>query len=136
LDRGDPSSRYLTLAANVYARRLKRGDSHRVARTQSGGASVLEDHAFVMAGLLDLYQATGDPAWLSEIEGMDAVLAREFEDAAGGFYATAAGNDPRLVREKPFEDSALPSGNSVMALNLLRLAELTGKDEYRARADR
>ncbi|HEU5060851.1 MAG TPA: hypothetical protein VFU21_30180, partial [Kofleriaceae bacterium] len=63
-------------------------------------------------------------------------LARDFEDPAGGFYSTPAGGDPRVLREKPFEDGALPSGNSVMALNLLRLAALTGKDEYRARADR
>ena len=105
-------------------------------RTESGAPAVLEDHAFVMAAAIDLYQATGDASWLEEVERWDAILAREFEDPAGGFYATRAGGDPRLVREKPFEDGALPSGNSVMALNLLRLAELTGKDEYRARADR
>ena len=103
-----------------------------------GGAPVktLEDHAFAMAGLLDLYEATGDASWFRAVLQLDGDLARDFEDPPGGFYATPAGGDPRLVREKPFEDGALPSGNSIMALNLLRLAELTGKDEYRARADR
>jgi uncharacterized protein len=108
-------------------------------RVAGRGASVpgtLEDHAFVIAGLLDLFEATGDRSYHDRALRLDAALAREFEDPAGGFYSTPAGGDPRVLRDKPFEDGALPSGNSVMALNLLRLAELTGKDEYRARADR
>ena len=114
-------------------------DADTLTRIARGSASVpgtLEDYAFVIAGLLDLFEATGDPSFLEWVLRLDGALARDFEDPAGGFYATRAGGDPRLLREKPFEDGVLPSGNSVMALNLLRLAELTGRDEYRARADR
>ena len=112
------------------------GGLRRVAAGGRGELRTLEDHAFVIAGLLDLFEATGDASALGHVLRLDAELAADFEDPAGGFFSTAAGGDPRLLREKPFEDGALPSGNSVMALNLLRLAELTGKEEYRERADR
>ena len=63
-------------------------------------------------------------------------LDDEFADPAGGYFLTAKGRDPLLVRLKPDYDSALPAGNSVAALSLLRLAELTGQDSYRTAAER
>jgi uncharacterized protein YyaL (SSP411 family) len=130
---------YLDRAADIADTLLAELQGDRLPRVARGGASVpgaLEDYAFVIAGLLDLYEAMAAPQFLEQALRLDGALARDFEDPAGGFYATPAGGDPRLLREKPFEDGVLPSGNSVMALNLLRLAELTGKDTYRARADR
>jgi uncharacterized protein YyaL (SSP411 family) len=127
---GSAESVGLTLGA------ISVGGLKRVAARGRSELRTLEDHAFVIAGLLDLFEATGDPSALGHLARLDAELAADFEDPAGGFFSTAAGGDPRLLRDKPFEDGALPSGNSVMALNLLRLAELTGKEEYRARADR
>ncbi len=136
---GDPGRGYLvsaTRAAFAVRTAASAGGLARVPVAGRPAVRTLEDHAFAIAGLLDLFEATQDPQWFRVVLQLDSDLARDFEDPAGGFYSTAAGGDPRLVREKPFEDGALPSGNSVMALNLLRLAELTGKDEYRARADR
>ena len=130
---------YVVWARDIAEALLADVEADRLPRIVGGGAAVpatLEDHAFVIAALIDLHEVTGDPSFLERALRLDRALARDFEDPAGGFYSTAAGGDPRVLRHKPFEDGALPGGNSVMAMNLLRLAELTGKDEYRARADR
>ncbi len=99
-------------------------------------AAVLDDYAAMISGLLDLHEATGETRWLREAIGLDAVLARDFEDPEhGGFFQTSHDHEQLLAREKPAYDGAEPSGNSVQALNLLRLAEMTSDDAYRARAD-
>ena len=139
LDRGDPASAYLA-SARAAAVRLQRSiEGGRLPRVWVAGRApvmTLEDHAFVIAGMLDLFEATGEDDWLEVAIALDRALASGFEDPRGGFYSFPAGGEARLVREKSFEDGALPAGNSVQALNLLRLAALSGKDEYRARADR
>ena len=112
----------------------------RLRRSYAGGAAhhdaYLADYAFLIAGLLDLSEATGERRWLDEAIALDRVLAAHYEDPAGGFYATADDHETLLAREKPADDGAEPSGNSVQALNLLRLSELTGDDRYRQRAER
>jgi uncharacterized protein YyaL (SSP411 family) len=113
-----------------------------LARTWAGGAShgagFLDDHAFLAAGLLDLHEATGDDRWLREALALHEVLAREFwDDAAGGFFTTTTDrHEDVIARMKPEGGGALPSGNAVAAENLLRLAELTGDDAHRRRAER
>ena len=97
----------------------------------------LPDYACLIAGLLDLYEATGNVKRLRQAQELDAVLEKHYEDAQrGGFFLTADDAEALLVRQKPSEDGAEPSGNSVQALNLLRLAELTGEERYQARAER
>ena len=97
----------------------------------------LEDYAFVIAGLLDLFETTGEPRWLREAMALDEVLEGSFEDPeGGGFFLVGEGHEPLLAREKPASDGAEPSGNSVHALNLLRLYALTTDDGYRRRAER
>ena len=97
----------------------------------------LDDYAFLVAGLLDLFEVTGETRWLREAIALDAVTETEFEDQdAGGFYLTAVGGDALLTREKPHVDGAEPSGNAVHLLNLLRLHDFTGNDRFRARAER
>jgi hypothetical protein len=95
----------------------------------------LEDHAFLILGLLELFQAGGDPRWLRLAVQLDADLAARFEDPAGGFFRTADDGEALIAREKPVHDGAMPSGNAVHAHNLLVLAALTGDDAYRQRAD-
>jgi hypothetical protein len=98
---------------------------------------LLEDHAFLVAGFLDLYEASADLAWLEEAVAMDAVLADRFEDKDhGGFFLTGDGHEELLVREKPMYDGAEPAGSSVAVLNLLRLHEFTTDPQYRARAEK
>jgi uncharacterized protein YyaL (SSP411 family) len=97
----------------------------------------LDDYAFLIAGLLDLYEATGALRWLREAIALDRILAARYEDEeAGGFYLTSDDHEELLVRQKPHRDGAEPSGNSVQTLNLLRLHELTTDDRYRQRAVR
>jgi uncharacterized protein YyaL (SSP411 family) len=96
----------------------------------------LEDHAFLIAGLLDLYEATSDPHWLEKAIELDGILEDRFEDKIhGGYFLTGDDHEELLVREKPAYDGAEPSGNSVAALNLLRLNEFTTGDGYRRRAE-
>jgi uncharacterized protein YyaL (SSP411 family) len=113
--------------------RLLRSYKDGVARHRA----YLDDYAFMIAGLLDLYEATGEVRWLQQATALDDVLAAHYEDrAAGGFFMTGDDHEALLAREKPNSDGAEPSGNSVQALNLLRLHELTTDDRYRRRAER
>ncbi len=135
---GEP--RYATLAA--------RAAEFVLSRMRAGGrlfeptparrarhSAYLEDYAFLVAGLLDLYEASPAPRWLEEAIALDRVLERHYEDAAGGAYFTTSDDHERLLaRTKPVLDGAEPSGNSVEALNLLRFYELTDDDRYRRRA--
>ena len=125
-------------SADFVVRRTSRDG--RLVRNADGGASqpaYLDDYAFLIGGLLDLYEATGDPRWLREALALDAVLEEHFEDAeGGGFFMTADDHETLLAREKPQYDSAEPSGNAVQLLNLVRLHELTTDDRYRQRAER
>jgi uncharacterized protein YyaL (SSP411 family) len=112
----------------------------RLRRSWSDGAphedAFVDDYAFVIAGLLDLYEATFDLRWLREAIALDGVLAREYADPdGGGFFQTAADHEVTLARQKPDDEGAVPSGNAVAALDLLRLAEFTGDARYRDRAD-
>jgi uncharacterized protein YyaL (SSP411 family) len=97
----------------------------------------LDDYAFVIAALLDLYEATGRQRWLDEAVRLDGIVEAHYEDgAAGGFFLTSDDHEKLLARDKPGYDGAEPSGSSVETLNLLRLHELTTRDTYRARAER
>jgi uncharacterized protein YyaL (SSP411 family) len=97
----------------------------------------LDDYAFLAAGLIDLYEATGTLRWLEEAIALDAVLEQHYEDQeSGGFFLTSNDHENLLAREKPAYDGAEPSGNSVAVLNLLRLYEFTSAEKYRARAER
>ncbi len=112
----------------------------RLLRSFKDGAAVgdayLDDYAFFVAGLLDLYEATGAVRWLEEAIALEATLEGHYADEAGGFFQTSDDHEKLLAREKPAYDGAEPSGNSVAALDLLRLYELTTKDGYRQRAER
>jgi hypothetical protein len=126
-------------AAEFVLTRMREGG--RLRRSFSDGRArhnaYLEDYAFLASGLLDLYEATGTPRWLREALALDAVLESQFEDKqGGGCFATSHDHERLLARAKPVHDGAEPSGNSIQAMNLLRLHELTGDDRYRARAER
>jgi uncharacterized protein YyaL (SSP411 family) len=103
--------------------------------TRASGPAFLEDYTFVIAALLDLYEASPDPRWLREALALQSVLDTHYADnEGGGYYKVGDDHEKLLAREKPNRDGAVPSGNSVAALNLLRLTEFTGDDDHRARA--
>jgi uncharacterized protein YyaL (SSP411 family) len=120
-------------AADLVLRRMRRGG--RLLRVyqngQADGPAFLEDYAFLIAALLDLYEARPDPRWLSEAIALQTTLDAHYADAAGGgYFQTSNDHDALLAREKPSRDGAVPSGNSVEALNLLRLYAYTTRDAY------
>jgi uncharacterized protein len=96
----------------------------------------LDDYAFLIAGLLDLHEATGQLRWLREAIALSDVVERHHLDArGGGYFLTSHDHEQLLAREKPAYDGAEPSGNSIHTANLLRLHELTGKRHYNQRAE-
>jgi len=101
----------------------------------AGGRGYLEDYAFLIAGLLDLFEATGDPRRLDQALALQRVLDTHFADPAGGYFHTADDDEQLLVREKPDMDGSEPSGNSVALQNLLRLHELTGDEHWDTTAE-
>ena len=110
----------------------------RLLRRYAGGEAALEgtleDYAFFVQGLLDLFEATSEPRWLEDAIRLTKVMLDDYEDGeGGGFYLTISA-DP--VRLKESYDGPTPSGNSVATLNLIRLGELTGDPRYRESAVR
>ena len=97
----------------------------------------LDDYAFLVRGLLGLYQATRDKRWLNEARALTDTMVELFRDEKdGAFYFTLEGAEHLLVRTKKPYDSAIPSGNAVAANNLLILAALTGERNYLKLAER
>ncbi len=106
----------------------------RYAGGEAGLQGTLEDYAFFVQGLIDLFEATPEPRWLSEAVRLTGIMFENFEDKEnGGFYLTTEAVPAKL---KESYDGPTPSGNSVAALNLLRLAELTGDTKFRGAAER
>ncbi len=98
-------------------------------------AGFSEDYAFLIQGLLDLFEADFQPEWLSWALELQAVQDRLFWDASGGgYFSSASGDSALLIRMKEDHDGAEPAASSVAARNLLRLAEITGHAEMRERA--
>jgi uncharacterized protein YyaL (SSP411 family) len=133
---GDES--YLAIAreaADFCLTNLKTDEGHLLKRWRLGKAGLpahLEDYAFFSQGLLDLYEATLASEYLIEAKALTDTTRSLFEDREnGGFFLTAEDREPLLVRAKEIYDGAIPSGNSVMALNLVRLSKFTGDSTYR-----
>jgi uncharacterized protein YyaL (SSP411 family) len=96
-----------------------------------------EDYAFLIQGLLDLYEASLEIRWLQWAVDLQATMDRLFWDEQGGGYFSSAEGDPHLlVRLKEDYDGAEPSANSVSALNLLRLTRMLGDEAAAAKAER
>ncbi|MBI1930641.1 thioredoxin domain-containing protein [Candidatus Poribacteria bacterium] len=135
--------RYLDTAqkgAEFILKRLKQKDGQLMRTYKDGVAKYdgyLDDYAFLVRGLLGLYQATGEKRWLSEAQSLtDAMIKRFWDNKGGGFYFTLADQEHLVVRTKNPYDSAIPSGNAVAANNLLTLARLTGNKEYLLKVQR
>jgi uncharacterized protein YyaL (SSP411 family) len=136
---GEPS--YIDAAEQAVAfvlKTLKRDEGRLLHRYRDGEAAIaghLDDHAFLVWGLLELYEATFDARYLEEANSINkAMLDNFWDEEAGGFYLTAADGEELLVRQKETYDGAMPSGNSVAMLNLLRLSHLTGDTDLVKRA--
>ena len=115
-------------AAGFIAREMVR-DGKLMRRYKDGEVKIqgfFEDHAFLIDGLLDLYESDFDRRWLEFARKLGKDMVAFFWDPkSGAFYSSAAHHEALILRRQEFYDGALPSGNSVAFLDLLRLKELT-----------
>ena len=125
-------------AADFALQTLRRKDGRLLKRYRAGEAGLpahIEDYAFLTWGLLNLYEATFEVRYLQEAIALNDLTLKHFWDSKdGGFFMTADDGEKLLVRHKEIYDGAIPSGNSVAALNLLRIARITGRTELEDRA--
>lgn len=93
--------------------------------------SFLDDHAFYIAALIELYNSTLDEKFLEKAESFcNLTVKRFYDDKDGGFYLAKSDNAELFMNPKEVYDGAIPSGNSVMAYDFVRLYQLTEKGEY------
>ena len=108
---------------------------HRYRDGQAGIPAHINDYAFLIWGLLELYEATFEVSYLETALDLNKDLIKHFWDEdGGGFYSTADDSEKLLVRHKEIYDGAIPSGNSVAMLNLLRLGRLTARSDLEEKA--
>jgi uncharacterized protein len=110
---------------------------HRWRDGERDTVQLLDAYAFLLAGVIELYEATLAPAHLDFAVALaDAMLARFYDSEAGGFWQSAPDATDLILRVKEDYDGAEPSGNSVATLALLKLAAITDRANYRKAADR
>jgi uncharacterized protein YyaL (SSP411 family) len=114
-------------------------DGERLHRTWRNGVAkgtgYLEDYANVAHGLYELHVATGELRWLHEAHRLARLAVALFADEElGGFFLTPADGETLVARQKDLDDNPTPSGNSMLAFVLLRLARIWGDDELERRA--
>ncbi len=121
-------------AAEFIWQKLRRSDGRLLARYREGEAAIpayLDDYAFLTWGLLELYEATFNPKYLGRAVALtDQMLDLFGDDTRGGLFFYGYDGEQLIARPKEAYDGALPSGNSVTTLNLLRLMRITGKSKY------
>jgi uncharacterized protein YyaL (SSP411 family) len=133
--------RYLTAAERaaefVLSTMQKNG---RLLRTYRNGEArlngYLDDYSFMAVALLDLSEAGGGDRWRQEAERLVETMNEQFWDAdAGGYFYTSHDHEALIARMKSNEDGAIPSGNSMAALALVRLGRLAGRADYLEKAE-
>lgn len=126
-------------AAEFVLTKMRRPDGRLVHRYRDGDASLgahIDDYAFMVWGLIELYEATFEARYLAMALSLNRdMLAHFWDDEHGGFFFTADDAEELLVRQKETYDGAIPSGNSVAMLNLVRLARYTGDMDLQVRAE-
>ncbi|MBP2625784.1 MAG: glycoside hydrolase family 76 [Firmicutes bacterium] len=120
--------------------KLMRSDGRLLARYRDGEAAhlaYLDDYAFLLIALIEVYQATFRPEYLDQAVKLVGDMKRLFWDAEqGGFYFYGNDGEQLITRPKELYDGAIPSGNSVATLALQKLADLTGDNQLREMAER
>jgi uncharacterized protein YyaL (SSP411 family) len=120
--------------------RLVTNEGRLIHRFRDGEAAIpgtLDDYAFLIAALLDLYEGTFEIRYLRWAHDLTEIMVRLFwDEEKGGFYVTARDGETLLFRQKEIYDGAIPSGNSVAAFNLARLADFTSNQEWAAMVEK
>ncbi|MFT4541484.1 MAG: hypothetical protein ACI841_002384 [Planctomycetota bacterium] len=127
-------------AARFISTVMRRDDGRLYATSRAGRPqheACLDDYVFFIQGLIDLYESDFDQAWLRLAKELSELVEQNFRDETNdGYFTTGNQHEQLIARMKNPHDGALPSGNGVHAMNLLRLAELLGEAEQTRRADR
>ncbi len=125
-------------AAGFIIEKMEDGRGRLLHRYRGGEAAVsgfIDDYAFMILGLTELYQATFRLEYLRKaLEYSEISLNHYWDEVSGGFFTAPDFEDEGIVKKKRIYDGALPSGNSVMMLNLIRLARLTGNSSLEEKA--
>ena len=115
-------------------------DGRLLHRYRDGEADVtahLDDYAFLVWGLMELYEATFEARFLKRaLEFTEDMLKHYWDDRSGGLFFTPDDGEPLIVRKKEIYDGAIPSGNSVALQNFLRLARMTGRSDLEEKAEK
>lgn len=99
-------------------------------------AGYVDDYAFLIQALIELYAADGDAKWYNWALDLQSLQDRLFwDDKRGGYFYADSSDSFLVVRQKEFADNALPSGNGISAINLLKLYSLTYEKKYLDRAN-
>jgi uncharacterized protein len=128
---GDPAYARAAVKAADFVLHSLRTDTGRLQRRYRHGhvahPGYLDDYAFLVWGLIELYESVFDIRMLEEALRLNRQMLELFwDEGAGGCFYSATDNEKLIVRDKEIYDGATPSGNSVAALNLLRLGRMTG----------
>jgi uncharacterized protein len=127
-------------AANFVLHQMSDDDGE-LLRTHRKGESrlpaYLEDYAYMISALIDVYEATFNLKWLTEADRLARIMLEKFwDDASNSFYFTSDDHANLIVRTRPTYDGATPSGNSMAAIGLLRLSKLLDKAAYYDKAQK
>ncbi len=110
---------------------------HRYRQGSAGLTAHVDDYAFFIWGLLELYEANFKVEYLKAAIELNDIFMEDFwDERAGGFFFTSEHGEDLLIRKKEVYDGATPSGNSVAALNLIRLGKMTAKPELEDKANK
>jgi uncharacterized protein YyaL (SSP411 family) len=127
-------------AADFVLTHLRDSDGRLMKRYRQGKSGLpahLDDYAMMTWGLIELYETNFDLRYLEEAVRLQETMIRDFWDTnAGGFYFSRAGDGDLITRMKEIYDGAVPSGNSVAAMTLLRLARMTGRTDWEEKSHR
>ncbi len=125
-------------AAYFILKNLLNEDGRLLHRFKDGESSILanaDDYAFFVVGLLDLYETGFNLSFLKSAINLNSNFIKYFWDEEnGGFYFTPFDGEKLLIRRKEIYDGAVPSGNSIAILNLLRIGRITGNSDYERKA--
>lgn len=110
---------------------------HRWRDGEHDSAQILNAYAFLMSGMLDLYESTLEPEWLRFCQELAAAMIERFYDSEqGGFWQSQPNDKHLILRIKEDYDGAEPSGNSVAIHSLFRLAAMTGQTTFKTIAEK
>jgi uncharacterized protein len=127
-------------AADFIMQNMGKPDGSLLHRYRDGEAVIaanLDDYAFFIWGLIELYETTFDVKYLQTALDLTAYVTEHFRDAErGGYYFSPDNGENLIIRQKESYDGAIPSGNSVSMLNLIRLARMTGNHDMEEQAMR